>query len=147
MYWAVITEADVLLHISGAELDALRAAALANGQVDPVQPSIDEVTDLVRGYVAACKENNLDATTTTIPERLISSACDMVVATIIGRVPGYDLDESRVMKYENSLKLMDKVSACKFAIQDPDSGEDQSGSVELVQSTTRQSTRQQLSGL
>ena len=52
MSWSAITEAEIVTHISGDELEALRAAALADGQEDPVDPSITQVTDEVRGYVA-----------------------------------------------------------------------------------------------
>lgn len=147
MAWVIITEADVLTHISGSELEALRAVALKTGQVDPVQPSIDQATATVRGYVAACRENKLDTTTTKIPDRLLDAACDMIVAIIIGRVPGYDLDEGRQDKNNAAMKLLRDVGACKFSIEDPVTGEEQSGSIEVVDSTTRQTTRAQLNGL
>lgn len=125
MAWIAITEANVVTHISGTELEALRAAAIADGQVDPVQPSIDQATDEVRGYVAACATNPLgDAG--TIPERLLNAACDMIVAIIIGRVPGYDIDDPRNEKYKNAIKLLERVASCAFAIEDPNAEDDSS---------------------
>lgn len=147
MSWAAIAESDVITHISSAEIEGLRSAALADGQTDPVAPAISQVTSLVRGYVAACRRNELDADTTKIPTRLLGAACDMVVAEIIGRVPGYDLDEIRQGKYDKALKLMDRVADCKFSIEDPDTGEDQVGSIEVGNSTTRVATRTQMQGL
>ena len=122
MSWVAITEADILTHISGAELSALRAAALADGQADPVQPSIDQVTAQVRGYVAGCSSNTLDSDTTTIPDRLLASACDMVIVAIIGRIPGYELDDKREDNYDKAIRLMEQVASCKFAVTDPETG-------------------------
>ena len=147
MSWLAITEAHVLTHIAGAELTALRAAALADGQADPVQPSIDQVTSLVRGYVAGCARNTLDTDTTKIPDRLLGAACDLVIAEIIGRVPGYDLDEGRQDKHDNAIALMRDVAACKFAIDDPNTGSDPGVAIEQADSTTRQATRDNLNGL
>lgn len=127
MSWSTITEAKLLVQaISGVELAALRAAALGSGQVDPVQPSIDQVTGEVRGYVAACKQNTLDADTAKIPDRLMAAACMMVAVAIIGRVPGYDLDEKKKAALENALRLMRYTATCEFAIEDPVSGDESS---------------------
>jgi hypothetical protein len=149
MSWSAITEAALLTRISGAELTALRAAALADGQDDPVSPSISQITAEVRGYVAACAKNlPLPTDATLIPDRLMTAACDMTVAAIIGRVPGYDLDANRQDRYDKAISLMHQVAACKFAIEDPDSGLDDGGlGVEQADSSTRQATRAKLDGL
>jgi len=147
MAWDAIAETDVVTHISGDELEALRAAALADGQADPVQPSIDQITGQVRGYIAACAKNNLDSDTTKIPDRLLGAACDMVIAEIIARVPGYELDEGRQDKYDKAIRLMEQVAACKFAIDDPNTGSDPGIAIEQADSTTRLATRDKLNGL
>lgn len=144
--WAAITEANVLTHISGAELEALRAAALADGQLDPLQPSIDQVTATVRGYVAACRDNTVDDDTATIPTRLLDAACDMIVAVIIQRVPGYDLDDVRADKYDKAIALMRDVAACKFAVTDPETDSDVGHGIE-VDYEDRKTTRTSLDGL
>jgi len=146
MSWAVITEANVLTHIAGAELKALRAAALGDGQEDPVQPSITQITDQVRGYVAACIENKLDTDITKIPTRLLGAACDMIIGEIIARVPGYFLDDDRKDKQGRAIKLMERVAACNFAIEDPNTGADGGGAIKAT-TTTRDATRAKLSGL
>jgi len=147
MAWAAITEADLLNHISGTELESLRAAALADGQDDPVSPSITQVTNKVRGYVASCAENNLDSDTTKIPDRLMADACAMVIAAIIGRIPGYMLDEDKRTALSNALKLMEKVASCDYAIEDPSSGSDAGGDMEVANNSTRVTTRSSLGGL
>ena len=124
MSWIVITEAHVVTQISGTELEALRDAALATLQVDPVQPSIDQVTAEVRGYVAACRSNTLDTDSSTIPDRLLRHAVAMVVAVIIGRVPGYTLDEKKTAALASAQRIMGDVAACRFAVEDPNTGEE-----------------------
>jgi len=133
MAWRAILEADVLTQISSDELEALRAAALGDGQADPLQPSINQVTSEVRGYVAACARNELHDTASYVPPSLIRAACVMVVVEIIGRVPGYDVDEGRQKRYDQAVSLMRDVAACRYAIEDPDSGAAGTGaSVEMT---------------
>jgi len=146
MAWVTITEAMLIKYVSGAEIDALRSAALAAGQVDPVDPTIDEITELVRGYIAACAENSMgDAG--TIPERLVSHACTLILCAIITRVPGYELDDDRAQAKKDALRLLEQVADCDYAIEDPDTGEDTSGSIELVNYETRRATRTSMEGL
>lgn len=146
MSWLAITEAHLLQHISGAELEALRAAALADGQADPVQPSIDQVTAQVRGYVAACRANTLDSDTDAIPDRLLAAACAMVVAVIIGRIPGYELDEKKKSALDEARRLMRDVAACTFAIEDPTTGSESAPSPAITP-RTRQFDRSSQDGI
>jgi hypothetical protein len=149
MSWAAITEANLLTRISGAELEALRAAALADGQVDPVAPSIAHVTGEVRGYVAGCKDNlPLPTDTTLIPDRCMGHAVIMTIAEIIARVPGYDLDADRERLLKRAYAVMDDVASCKFSVDDYDTGADPAGgNVEVVNNVTRHETRENLNGL
>lgn len=147
MSWSAITEADLVTQISGAELAALRAAALADEQVDPVAPSIALVTAKVLGFVSACEKNTLDADKTKIPNRLKGDASIMVVAEIIGRVPGYKLDDKKQRRLDEALRTMRDVAACAFAIEDPTTGADRGAGAELAQSSTRRMGRAQLDGL
>jgi len=147
-YYVTIAESDVVGHISGAELEALRAAALADGQEDPVEPSIEHVTGMVRGYVAANTDNTLDSDATTIPRLLLSPACDLVVAEIIGRVPGYDLDQERTDKRKEAMRILRDVAAGTFAIEDPTTGAVPTGAaVSVVDKNTRDFTRDKMNGL
>ena len=146
MSWIAITEAHLVTQISGSELEPLRAAALADGQADPVQPSIDQVTAEVRGYVAACRSNTLDATTTKIPDRLLRHALAMIVAVIVGRVPGYELDEKKKAALEAARDTMRDVAACRFAIEDPTTG-DESAPAPAITERTRYFDRDSQEGI
>jgi len=116
MAWISITEADLLTVMSGPELEGYRAAALADGQTDPVQPVIDQVTDLVRGYVGGCKANTLGAT--GIPQKLLAPAVDLIAVRIPGRV-GKSPKTGRKDAAEAAIKLLERVAACGFDIEEP----------------------------
>lgn len=117
MAWISITEADLLTVISGAELSGYRGAALALAQPDPVQPTIDQVTDLVRGYVGGCKTNTLGAGS-TIPQKLLAPALDLIVVRIPLRV-GQNPKTGRKEAADNAVALLEQVAACKFDIEEP----------------------------
>ena len=130
MSWRAITEADILERLSGAELSALRAAALADGQADPVAGSISRVTELVRGYVAACASNTLGAVG-TVPERLIEPALDLLVVAISARAGGTLMDPTgeRAKAKAAAITLLEQVAACKFAVDVPATGTESEESV------------------
>lgn len=117
MAWISITEDDLLTAISGDELTGYREAALAEGQPDPVQPTIDQAADLVRGYVGGWKQNTLGPAG-TIPQKLLSAAVDIIVARIPSRV-GKSPKEGRKDARDAAIKLLEQVSAGKFDIEEP----------------------------
>lgn len=121
MSWRAITEADLLRKISGDELAAVREAALAEEQADPVAGTLTGVTTLVRGYVAACANNSLDADLTTIPEELLDAAVALVVPRLMSRVAGLSIDKDKVRRdeAEEAQVLLREVAACRFAIEQP----------------------------
>jgi len=120
MSWRAITEDDLLLSISGAELEALRAAVLASGQDDPVANSIIRTVDEVRGYIAACDRNELGEGD-TMPEKLIRPAVDVIILDIMGRAGGTMIDESgyRRDRAKDARRLFERVADCKYAIEAP----------------------------
>lgn len=117
MPWITVTEDDLLTVMNGKELDAYRAAALADGQPDPVAPTISQVVDLVRGYVAACKTNSLGEGN-TIPSKLLAPALDLIVVRIPQRV-GRDPKQGRKDSAATAITLLEQVAACKFDVESP----------------------------
>jgi hypothetical protein len=87
MAWIVISESDLLTRISGAELSALRAAALADNQPDPIPDTIDQVVKEVRYFVAGNPANTLNPAGNTIPDVLLNAALDAIVINVMKR-PG-----------------------------------------------------------
>lgn len=121
--WRLITEADLLKQISGAELDALRSAVLGD-QPDPVQPSIDDVTAEVRGYIAANSKNDLDADASKIPDRLIAASVSLIIIQIMTRAGGtlIDPEGARQKRADEARRLLRDVAAGSFSIADPVTG-------------------------
>ena len=114
--WTDLTEADVLTVLAGPELTAYRQAALAAGQADPVAPVIEQVTDLVRGYVAACAHNTVPAGS-QIPTKLKSVALDIIAVRIPQRV-GRDPKQVRKDAAAQAFKILEGIAACRIRILD-----------------------------
>jgi hypothetical protein len=123
--WREITEPDLLKQISGTELEALRSAALGN-QDDPVQPSIDDVTAEVRGYIAGNAKNDLDADPAKLPDRLIAAAVSLIIIQIMTRAAGtmIDPDGARQKRADEARRLLGHVAEGKFSIADPVTGKE-----------------------
>ncbi|MCW5559874.1 MAG: hypothetical protein KIT22_18810 [Verrucomicrobiae bacterium] len=117
MPWIAIGEDDVLTVLSGKELDAYRAAALAEGQPDPVIAVIAQVVDLVRGYVGAWSGNVLGEGN-TIPSKLLATALDLISVRIPQRV-GRDPKQVRKDAAASAITLLEQVAAGKFNIESP----------------------------
>jgi hypothetical protein len=126
MSWRILKEKDLLNQISGAELEALRSAVLAMGQSDPVQPSIDDVTAEVRGYIAANSKNELDADPAKLPDRLIAASGSLIIIQIMTRAAGtmIDPDGARQKRADEARRLLRDVAAGNFSITDPLSGKE-----------------------
>lgn len=126
MAWRAITEADVLTRISGPELEGFREAALADDQTDPVDDILGQVTNDIRGYVAACRQNTVGEAG-TIPESLLGTALDLIVIEIQTRAAGILIDPENVRKskMERAERRLRDVAACKFAIEQPEDATDE----------------------
>lgn len=123
MAWRAITDADILTRMSGDELETFRVSALATGQDDPVADVITQVTNEIRGYIAACEKNTLGSAG-TIPETLLGTALDKLVIEIQSRVAGIviDSDEVRRDKLARAQRLLRDVAQCNFTVEQPESG-------------------------
>jgi hypothetical protein len=117
MAWITITENDLLTVLSGPELDAFRATAKADGQADPVAPTITQVIDMVRGYVGGNKINLLGPTG-TIPAKLLAPALDIIAVRIPSRV-GKAPKSGRKDAADAAVKLLEQVARGAFDIEEP----------------------------
>jgi phage gp36-like protein len=117
MSWITLTPDDILLRLAGAEKAAYTTAALAGGQSDPLPEILEQVTDEVRGYIAACASNTLGPAG-TLPPRLRLAALDIARYRLVTRLPNRLTDE-RKEEYRNAIKLLESVASCKFAVEDP----------------------------
>lgn len=137
MSWASITESDLLTAISGAELTTYRSHSLAIGQADPVQPTIDGVTALVRGY---CSKVMALGAAGTIPGSLLMPALDIVAYRMSMRA-GKSPSSERKAAHDKALQLLQDVADRKFRVE-----EDTAAPISIT-APDRQATRAKLSGL
>lgn len=151
MAWIAITEAHLLAVISGAELEGLRNAALADGQADPVAPTISRIVDRIRGDVASSGKYDLDVDSAKIPDRLLDAALALILMRFMSRPAAAVIDDAagtRAKAAASAERLLERVAAGDYAIEDPVSGADQSGSnISVVGSNTRHFTRDKMRGL
>ena len=148
--WKTNTENDLLIQISGTEIEALRSAVLGMGQPDPVQPSIDQVVAEVRGYIAANIKNDLDADASKIPDRLIGAAVAKIIIQILTRAGGTMIDPegARAKAADKADTLLGKVASGSFSITDPVSGKESTGGgATVIGKRKPRVTRNNLNGL
>ena len=111
MAWREIEESDLQLKLTEAELSAV-------GEV--LFEGIASVTDKVRGYVASSGAA-MDSDVSTIPARLISSACDLLAVELYIRLGGTLMDPKGHRKdaKDAAIRLFEQVAQGKFSIEDP----------------------------
>jgi phage gp36-like protein len=117
MAWQQITEEQLKSRLSGPEYDLLSSAALAADQGNPLPEIITEVTDEVRGYIAA--QYPLEAGS-TLPSKLVGTAVTIIAWRAALRLNvKILLSDSRKNEYEAAIKLLQRVADGKFAVEEP----------------------------
>lgn len=151
MAWIKITEDDLQTAISATELESLRQAALGDNQEDPVAATITRVVNRIRGDIANSGKYDVPADPALIPDRLLDAALAMIVIRFMSRPAAAIIDDenkTRATAAAAAERLLERVSAGNFAITDPDSGREPSGSaISTVSSNTRTFTRNKMKGL
>lgn len=148
MSWITITTDDVKTRLAGAEINAYQTAALSQGQSDPLPEIISGVIKEARSRVAACPHNKL-GDGETIPEEILHHVLNIIRYRLITRLP-LRVSDDRRKEYEDGIKFLDQVAACKVAIVQPeDEADDQptDSAVEVVTSKTRRVTGETMKGL
>lgn len=128
--WIQITIEDLEDYLLAAQIAAIRTAALSDGQDDPVEQAIIDVTQEIRTYVANCDGNDLSANTAAIPPVLKRHACYLVLEAAQMRIPALELTDNQVRMANNARSLLTKVSECKFDVETPDDPVSSSGEVQ-----------------
>lgn len=120
MSWITLTADDVLRSLTGAERSAVRTAATAEGQADPLLEILGDVVREVRGYVAANTANTL-GDGATIPDELKNAALSRARFESLTRLPvGRSLlTEDRVKANEQAIQLLRDVARGAFRIAQP----------------------------
>ena len=147
--WITLTESDIQATLSGPELTALKTAALAAGQSDPLPDILARVTREVRGYVAGCDKNTL-GDGDTIPDELEGAAVALARYYLCTRLPVRLLTEERKEEYRSALTLLRDVAACRYAIVQPATASAEiisKPTVQVASSRTRIAGNSNLNGL
>lgn len=120
--WITPTEAHILTRVSGPELDAFSAAALATGQTSPLATQIEIVVNFMRGYIARCA--NVDMTTKeagTIPDSGLHAFLDIIVPTIQGRPAGAVIEGTSGIRLDarsDAMKWLKDAANCLVAVDE-----------------------------
>lgn len=153
MAWIALTETLIASRLSGAELTALKSAALGAGQTGDqiLADAISATVREVRGYVAANKNNTL-GDGETIPDELEHAALALLRHRLGSRLPGVKLfnDEARKAEYDDAVTLLRDVAAGKFGIVPPvteAAAQAAGGGTQLINSRSRKATRETMAGL
>jgi len=128
----------------------MREALLADNQPDPVGFQITLTANYVRGFIAACKQNDLGPAG-TLPESLILPAADICIVDLNTRAGGLLIDDSKERSKAKAAAiamLRHDVATCKFTIEDPDTGisSPSSGGSSLLKHNTPRFNRDNLKG-
>lgn len=101
MAWIAITEHYVKTRLAGAELNALKTAALAPGQSNPLTEIIANTVQEWRGKL---RRYHALETGDTVPEELAIHVLAMIRFRLITRLPGMRslLDENRKDEWEKA---------------------------------------------
>jgi len=126
MAWITLTDEHLKTRLSGAELTAFSSAALAEGQSDPTDDILGDVTNEVRGFVAGNRNNTLGAAG-TIPDKLRSAALDIATLKICQRAAGIVIDPGghRAEAAKQAYRLLAQVADGKFAVEEPETATDE----------------------
>lgn len=123
--WITLTENLVLSKLSSPELAAMKTAATAAGQDNPLLEVIAQVTREVRGYIAACPDNILGGGD-TIPDELLGAAINRIRYELATRLPVKALiTDARDKANDQALALLRDTAACRFRIVAPEQATDE----------------------
>ncbi|MEZ0256862.1 MAG: hypothetical protein ACAI37_16370 [Chthoniobacter sp.] len=155
MSWIALTPEDIDAAKAGAQVAALRTAALAGGQVDPITDAITRVTLQIRIAVRSCERNRLDSDETLIPGELKSLAQRMVYRELQQRLnvsrTALALTEDDRMHWDKDITMLRDIARCDLVVSAPDNptsdGVQAAGSIRVVSGARRQVSRDRMRGL
>ena len=103
-------------------VEALRTAALAQGQGDRLEAIQAEVVKTIRRKVAACRTNQVDSDTSKIPASLMAIACRMIIRE--GKIAlEMALSEDERRQWDKDDRELDKVASCDMPVDESDNSE------------------------
>jgi len=149
MAWYKITEDDLRSAINGPEDEAIRTAALADGQEDPYIPVKTQVVGLFRNAIRSGPGNHLDPDEETLPLGAIYHAVAKIRYRLLTRFASELLDDDRRTENKEAEAWLKEVRRGFEKIEQPgdEPGAGSSANMETVSQHDRQATRENLAGL
>lgn len=147
--WPVIVVGDLNDYQVGAIMDALRTAALADGQADPFDNIMHDRCNYVRNRIS--KKIQISLTPYAVPPELKTCACWLIVEAMQTRLPGLSLSEDQKSQISRAYKDLDIAATEDLPISvptDPVTPAVSTGvGFEQISKPTRKASRTKLDGL
>lgn len=123
MAWIQLKEDDVKDRLAANELSLWDSAGQSEGEINTrINGIITQVTGLVRGRVATCRESTLGAAC-LIPEELLWSAATIAKNMILNSIPATATTSQDERSDENrrAHDMLDQAAKCELQITGEDS--------------------------
>ena len=122
MAWITLTEANIKDRLSANEIESWDDAGQDVGsEVSRIPGIITQVTSLVRGRVATCRDSQLGLAG-LIPEELLWSAATIAKNMILNSIPtGVEIAQERSDENRRAHEMLDQAADCKLSITGDDS--------------------------
>lgn len=117
--WVSITTANLENNKVAALVDALRTAALAEGEMDRSPLIIEEVVAHIRAAVGSCERNTLDADETRIPRDLRGLAIRLILVALKNALE-IPLTDAETMAWKKDERILERIAECKLVVASPD---------------------------
>lgn len=147
--WLLIVVENLNDYLVGAQMSALRSAALAAGQADPFTNIMHDRCNYVRNRIS--KLIDISATPYSVPPELKTTTCWLIIESMQTRIPQLKLSDDQKSLIARAYKDIDIAGTNDLPISipsDPETPAVQAGeNVQLVSKPSRKATRSKLDGL
>lgn len=149
--WITITAEDLNDYQVGAQVEALRTAALADNQADPFDNIAADVITRMRAEIQGHPSNRVSATAGTIPPDLKWVGCWLILEAMQTRLPGLELTEEQKRMIDDAHDYLKRVAKGEVPIETPNdpiaATVQTSSGIYVANSSTKAAGRNNLSGL
>jgi phage gp36-like protein len=139
MSWRAITADDVHASMQKHEADLYESQLLVDGQSDPMDEVIAQVTLEARQAIRSCRDNGaLHPTASFLPPGVIHHAVALIRHRLQTRVSDhYEPGEGRMAEYRTATQFFRDVASCKVAIERYGADEDDRSPAVMPQVSAR----------
>jgi phage gp36-like protein len=112
MSWATLTEVDLKTAMTSLEREIFGKTVVDGALTDRVPGILQDVTALVRSYIATCDRNILSLDTTMIPLMTHHHALAIARWRVLTSIPKYNPGEPRKEEYTEAIKFLEGLAKC-----------------------------------